>query len=106
MPPSPTLAQSAAAAVAVLPWIGALILFVLVAGFAVMALRKRLLNPTDTAASPRSIFEDLEAMHARGDLSDDELAAAKRSLALRLAGRPSEKAPRPDHPPPDDKPGG
>lgn len=82
----------------VLPWLGVLIVFVIVAGFVIMALRKRLLGPMDSSAQTGSIFEDLNAMHARGDISDEELAAAKRSVVDRLAGRagPSEKPPAPE----------
>ncbi|MEQ8769847.1 MAG: hypothetical protein RIB60_04985 [Phycisphaerales bacterium] len=86
MPPI-TLAQSASSAFSVLPRIAILIVFVLIAGYAIMVLRKRLLTPESHNPGARSLFEDLERMHAAGDLTDEELAAAKKSIANKLAGR-------------------
>ncbi len=87
VPPETTLAQSASSAFSVLPRIAVLIVFVLIAGYVIMVMRKRLLSPRSDNPGARSLFEDLERMHASGDLTDEELAAAKRSIANKLAGR-------------------
>ncbi len=85
---SPALAQSSTStALSVLPRIAVLILVVLIAFYGIMVLRKRLLTPESDNPGARSMFEDLERMHAAGDLTDEELAAAKKSIANKLAGR-------------------
>lgn len=80
------LAQSgSSAAVGVLPWIVALIVAVVVGGYIIMTLRRRLLSDRPDATAG-GLFQDLEAMHRRGELSDEELARAKRAVTERILG--------------------
>ncbi len=68
-----------------LPWIVALIVAVVVGGDIILTLRKRLLSDRD-GSDAGGLFQDLDAMHRRGELSDEELARAKRSVTERILG--------------------
>lgn len=74
----------------VIVWIGLLMAAVLVLGFMVLKMRRRLLAE-DEPANPESAWtlQDLRTLHARGDLSDEEFEKAKAALILGTRSAPS-----------------
>lgn len=83
--PSPVLAQSSSA-LDVLPWIGGLILLVIVGGALVMIVRRRLLSDP-ASPSQAGLAEQLRRLHADGQVSDEEYQRIRRAMADRVAGR-------------------
>ena len=76
--------------------LGGIIVIVLLAGLAVMALRRRLLIRDSASATQGRLMDDLRAMRDRGEISPQEYDAARATMAARLAGKPVDRpAPRP-----------
>lgn len=75
-------------------WVGALILVVVLAGLAVMAIRRRILaKPQDATTVAGSWLDELRAMHRRGEIDDEEFQAARASLLAKVSGTPMPKRP-------------
>lgn len=80
-----TSAQSGVGSAAL--WIGLMIVLVVVGAVFLFALRRRLLND-DAPADPAGLsLHDLRQMHQRGDISAEELEAAKRIILGSAADR-------------------
>lgn len=79
--PGVTLAQSVADLTPLLVWIAVLIAIAIVGGVVLLAIRRRLFAPPPTRhESLGGLMDDLRAMHARGDLSDEEYEATRRRM--------------------------
>lgn len=77
----------------ILLWVFLLIVLIVVGGLGVMALRRRLLSK-DRGTDTSGLMDDMRAMHARGELSDEEYDRVRKRMAARAAGRdPDEIAP-------------
>ena len=75
--------------------IGALVATIVLVAIVLTVMRRRVLA-AERAASDAGVFEQLRALHARGELSDEEFETARRKLIARLRGEaPSEPAPAP-----------
>lgn len=74
--------------------VGLLVLVLVAAGALLMKARRRLLgDATDESGAPLTLH-DLRAMHARGDLSDEEFERAKAAIVGAARSRPGPpKAP-------------
>ena len=62
-----------------LPWLGAFVVVVLVGGALALWLRRRFRADDERSGDGYSL-QDLRAMHARGELSDEEFKSAKDAL--------------------------
>ncbi|MEZ6318347.1 MAG: SHOCT domain-containing protein [Phycisphaerales bacterium] len=83
--PATTLARTFTDLTPMLVWLGVLIAVTVVAGIVLLALRRSLLAPPSSREGALSgLMDDLRAMHARGDLTDDEFAAAKRRMVEKI----------------------
>ncbi|MFG0307471.1 MAG: hypothetical protein ACF8Q5_14805 [Phycisphaerales bacterium JB040] len=77
----------------ILLWVFVLIVVIVLGGLGVMALRRRLLS-RDDGAGASGLMDEMRAMHARGELSDEEYDRVRKRMAARAAGRdPDEIAP-------------
>jgi len=92
--PAPTLALSFADLTPLLFWLVALIAVTLVGGVVMLVVRRVLLAPPQSRESTFSgIMDDLRAMHARGDLTDEEFAAARKRMVENLTAKPTSDNP-------------
>jgi uncharacterized membrane protein len=73
--------------------LGAIIVIVLLAGLAVMAMRRRLLVKDSSAATQGRLMDDLRAMRDKGEITPQEYDAARATMAARLAGKPRPAPP-------------
>jgi len=76
------LAQNKRFASEIYFWLGVIIALAFVLGVVALWLRKKLMTPPDNATPMGFTLKQLRAMHAEGQLSDEELARAEeRALA-------------------------
>lgn len=68
-------------------WIGVCIVLVVAASIAVLWYRTRVLGRGQDDAQS-GLMNELRAMRTRGELSDDEYAAAKHAMVSRVSGKP------------------
>jgi hypothetical protein len=73
--------------------IGALLLFALIGGFFVIRARKKLLATETGAQSAGLLLDDMRAMLKRGEISQEEFDATRRSLGARLKAEAQAPAP-------------
>ena len=73
----------------VLPWLGLLLLIVIVGAVVVMSLRRSLTRRHDSARG--YTLHDLRSMHAAGELSDEEFELARQSIIRRVSESPPSK---------------
>lgn len=93
-----------------LPWIGALVVLVALGAIGLVMLRRRLFSSDQNAAEGGVSLDTLRQMHARGELSEQEFEAAKRTVVQQLGlaagaapprtGPRTERLPRVSAPPP------
>lgn len=86
-----SLAQSGLAAAAL--WIAVLLAVVVGASIVLLVVRRRLLGEQSEDAGLGITLEDLRRMHARGELTDDEFAAAKRVVIGEAGGEADAAGP-------------
>ena len=86
LPPATTLARSLADLTPLLGAIALLIVLAVAGGAVLLVLRRRLLGTPPDRANVGGLMDELRAMHARGDLTDEEFAAARRRVIERLTG--------------------
>src|SRR5437868_4412734 len=65
-------------------WIGALIAVTFMGGFIILAIRRRLLSKSGAADDASSLFDQLRAMRDRGQMTNEEFEAARRSMREKL----------------------
>ncbi|MGB0767564.1 MAG: hypothetical protein ACPGYV_07615 [Phycisphaeraceae bacterium] len=76
------LADAKRFASSVAVWLGVIVALGVLLGVVAMWIRRRVMTPTDDLAPLGFTLKDLRAMHASGQLTDEELAAAEaKSLA-------------------------
>jgi hypothetical protein len=73
----------------VLPWVLALIGFVVVAGVIIMWLHRRVRSDQPSGGDGFTLH-DLRQLHARGELSDEEFERARESVIAGVRGPKSE----------------
>jgi hypothetical protein len=79
----------------ILLWAGLGVVGVLIAAVVVLGYRRRLLGP-HSQENHAGLMDELREMRNRGELSEEEFAAAKRSMVARLSGNaPAQLKPRP-----------
>ncbi len=74
--------------------IGALIVVVVVLGFVLLAMRKRMFGGSEDGEVAGSMFEDLRRLREKGEISEVEYDYVRKCIAARVAGR--ELPPRPE----------
>lgn len=84
------LAQSSGDTTRVLIWIGVLIAVALAGGAIAMLVRSRLLSPDDDADGG-TLLEQLQKMRDRGEISDEEFRATRRTMIERAEQRRAQK---------------
>jgi hypothetical protein len=67
-----------------LPWIGALVVLVALGAIGLVMLRRRLFSSDQNAAEGGVSLDTLRQMRARGELSEQEFEAAKRTVVQQL----------------------
>lgn len=92
------LAQSSGDTVRVLIWIGVLIVVALGGGAIAMIVRAKLLS-SDDDADGGTLLEHLQKMRDRGEISDEEFRATRRTMIERAEQRRAQKDDA-DAPPP------
>ena len=65
-------------------WVGISLVLIILASLAVLWYRRRLLDP-NAADHSAGLLDELRGMKSRGEISEEEFAAAKRSMVARLA---------------------
>lgn len=80
---APLLAESKKFASEIYFWLGVIVVLAFVLGGVALWLRRRLFDDRDDQPPLGFTLKDLRAMHARGDLSDEELAAAEEKALSR-----------------------
>ena len=76
-------------------WAIALIVMVVLGGIAVAMLKRRLIDrPDREPLGTGGLLEELRAAHRRGELTDEEFAAAREKLLVAATGRPLPSAAR------------
>lgn len=68
-------------------WLGVLIGVVVLLGLIVLVVRRRALAAERDAQSDRLLMESLRELRASGRMTEDEYAAARRTMAARISGR-------------------
>lgn len=68
-------------------WLGLAVVLLILAGLAVMWLRRRVLG-VDADKMQAGLFEELRAMRDRGEMSIEEYDAAKATMVARASGKP------------------
>lgn len=93
------LGQSEDFFVSILPWLGLLVLVILVGGGIAIWMRRRML--LDQSASPRAGFtlSDLREMARTGEISHEEFEAAKAQMIAKVRGDAAATVPDPDSAP-------
>lgn len=76
--------------------IGGLIILTILGGLGVMAVRRRMLAKDSPASDQGGLLDDLRRMRSSGQISQEEFDAARKSIAARLAGKPSAPKRPPD----------
>lgn len=67
-----------------LPWIGALVVLVALGAIGLVMLRRKLFSNADGASAGAVSLDTLRQMRARGELSEQEFEAAKRTVVQQL----------------------
>ncbi len=93
------LGQSEDFFVSILPWLGLLVLVILVGGGIAIWMRRRML--LDQSAAPRAGFtlSDLREMARTGEISHEEFEAAKSQMIAKVRGDATATVPDPDSAP-------
>lgn len=68
-------------------WLGVLIGVVVLLGLVVLVVRRRALAAERDAQSDRLLMESLRELRASGRMTEEEYAAARRTMAARIAGQ-------------------
>lgn len=90
------LAQSWAGTFRVLIWISVLIVFAVVGGLVVMALRRRVLEHREPTASDMGTLESMRELVARGEMTREEYEQVRLAMAGKIRGRRAESDPQKD----------
>ncbi|MDX2131013.1 MAG: hypothetical protein SFY69_03040 [Planctomycetota bacterium] len=69
-------------------WLGVLIGVVVVLGLVVVIIRRRTLASDRSNQAERTLMEGLRELRDSGKMTEEEYAAARRSMAARMAGKP------------------
>lgn len=85
--PQLLLAESSKSSTQALLYIGIIIFVTIAGGFIVLMMRRRLLSPQDASADHAGIMDSLRAMRDRGELSQAEFEAARRSMIEKAMSR-------------------
>jgi hypothetical protein len=93
------LAQGSRSQTDALLWIGVILFATIAGGFVVLMMRRRLLAPRDSAADHAGIMDSLRAMRDRGELSQAEFEAARRSMIEKAMSRKPQATPGKGPPP-------
>lgn len=80
---APLLAEAKNFASQIYFWLAVILALAFVLGFIALWLRKKLLRPYDDISPMGFTLKDLRAMHAEGQLSDEELAQAEAKALAR-----------------------
>jgi len=72
-------------------WVGAAIGCIVLATLVILWYRRRILGPADSNEHA-SLLDELRAMRAKGEISEEEFAATKHAMATRAAGKPRTPA--------------
>lgn len=73
--------------------IGGLIVAVIALGIVMLVVRRRLFAKDSAMSGDQSIMEQLRSMHKRGDLTEEEYDAARRTMAAKIAKRTKKELP-------------
>jgi len=90
------LAQSWADTFRVLIWISVLIVFAVVGGLLVMALRRRVLEHREPSGSEMGTPESMREMVARGEMTREEYEQVRLAMVGKIRGQRAESAPPED----------
>ncbi|GJQ30404.1 MAG: hypothetical protein HBSAPP03_22880 [Phycisphaerae bacterium] len=77
-------------------WIGILIVAVVLLFVVLMLAKRKLLGPDKPSAADRGLLDDLRRMRDAGEITPEEYDAARKSMAAKIAGKPTPK-PKPTH---------
>ncbi len=91
----PALAGSGAASRLfsdVMPWLLLFMGLVIVGGVIIM-LARRLLNDTSSSTQPGFTLHDLRALHAKGELTDEQFERAREAMISRVADSGPRQSP-------------
>lgn len=70
-----------------------LLAFLLIGAVVILKLRRAVMGDQSNAAGTPLTLADLRAMHARGDLDDDEFERARAAIIGGATGRPTPRKP-------------
>lgn len=83
----PGAARGAHSTTDVVVWVAVLIGAVLVLGFVILAMRRKLLGADAGTAEPGTFLEELRGMQARGEITPAEFESMRRALREKLSGK-------------------
>jgi hypothetical protein len=85
---------------AYLGWIGVFIAAILLVGMFILAYRRRMLGPNDSADHARGLLDGLRRLRDTGQMTPQEYDAARKTIAGKLAGKEPGIPPRRPNPTP------
>lgn len=91
-----TIAQQGRSQASFWLWLFVLIVVTVLAGIAIVVIRRRLLESDATESSPGTLMEDLRRMRDRGEITEEEYDRTRKAIAARAAGREPPPIPPPD----------